>query len=252
MTDGLSRDAAHRYFLDGEGPMPSVTTITKTLSTGDALVGWAKRETAACAVRNVDVLRTMIETGGAASAQSWLQGIPDYQRDTAADLGSRVHALAEATVRGEVVELTEDEAPFVESYQRWLDDIGPEFIVLEEMVCSTTHGYAGTLDSIAWIDGERWLLDIKTGKAVYDETALQLVAYAKADFIGRAGDATRYSIPEVTRYGVIHVRPDKTRLVPFAVDDHVWRGFLSCLELYRLKSHLRSMKGQDYTRRVAA
>ena len=252
MTIGLSRDAAHRYYLDGEGPIPSVTTITKTLSTGDALVGWAKRETAACAVRNLDLLNRMVADGGPSAAQSWLQGIPDFQRDTAADLGSRVHALAEATVRGEEVELTEEERPFVESYQRWLAEIQPDFIALEEMVCSTTHGYAGTFDSIAWIDGERWLLDIKTGKAVYDETALQLVAYARADFIGRPGDATRYSLPPVTRFGVIHVRPEKTRLVPFAVDERIWDGFLACLRLYQLKGHLRSMKGADYKREIAA
>lgn len=252
MTVGLTRDAAHRYYLDGEGPIPSVTTITKVYSTGDALVGWAKRETAACAIRNLELLTTMVQDGGKAAAQSWLQGIPDYQRDSAADLGSRVHALAEATVRGEDVEATPDEAPFVDSYRRWLDEVGPDFIALEEMVCSTTHGYAGTLDAIGLIDGERWLLDIKTGKSIYDEAAYQMVGYARADFIGRAGDPTRYAIPRVDRFGIIHVRPERTRLVPYSVTDETWEGFLACLRLHQLKGHLRSMKGEDYTREAKA
>jgi hypothetical protein len=251
LTEGLTRDAAHRYYLDGAGPMPSVTTVTKTLSTGDALVGWAKRETAACAIRNLDVLSTMVKDGGPASAQSWLQSIPDFQRDTAADLGSRVHALAEATVRGEDVELTADETPFVESYRAWLAEIRPEFIVLEEMVCSTTHGYAGTLDAIAWIDGERWLLDIKTGKACYPEMGMQLVAYARADFIGRAADPIRYTIPAVTRFGVIHVRPDRSRLVEYTSVDDYWSMFLSCLELYRRKGGLSAGMG-EWRRSAAA
>ena len=50
-------------------------------------------------------------------------------------------------------------------------------------VYSRTFGFAGTLDAICTIAGRRGLLDIKTGRSgVYPEVALQLAAYAHADF----------------------------------------------------------------------
>jgi hypothetical protein len=101
---GLTRTAAHLYsWNDGRtvhAALPSVTTVLRVVDKSGPLVGWAKRETAACAVRNLDMLLRMRETGGDAAATDWLKRIPDYQRDTAADIGSRVHRLVEQLARG--------------------------------------------------------------------------------------------------------------------------------------------------------
>src|SRR5664280_2828664 len=111
---GLSRTAGHVYsWNDGANvyaPLPSVTTVIRVLDKSGPLVGWAKRETAACAVRNLDMLVRMRETGGDAAATDWLKKIPDYQRAGAADTGSRVHRLAEQIARGGEPEVTADDA----------------------------------------------------------------------------------------------------------------------------------------------
>ncbi|HEY1167723.1 MAG TPA: hypothetical protein VGE81_01900, partial [Candidatus Limnocylindrales bacterium] len=73
---GLVRDARHRYSWNGGPLYPSVTTILG-VKDKPALVGWAKRETAACAVRNLDVLERMVASGGAGAAIEWLKRIPD-------------------------------------------------------------------------------------------------------------------------------------------------------------------------------
>lgn len=236
MTVGLTRDAAHNYFLDGAGPIPSVTNVLRVVDKSGPLVGWAKRETARCAVDNLDVLNRMVASGGKPAALAWLKGIPDYQRDTSADLGTRIHDLAERVVRGEDVTTNDEEAPYVEAYRRFLAAHRPKFLAVEEMVCSLRHNYAGTFDSIAVIAGERWLLDIKTGTGVYPETALQLAAYAAADFIGRPGDPTRYPVPRVKRFGVVHVRPEGAKLVPFAVDRTTFAAFLNARRLHDWRS----------------
>jgi hypothetical protein len=237
---GLARDAAHRYYLDGTGPIPSVTTIVDVLDKSGPLVGWAKRETAACAVRNLDTLARMVADGGQTAAIEWLKKIPDYQRDSAADLGSRVHALAEATARGDVVETTEEEAPFVASYLRFLDEKAPQYVALEEMVASTSHGYAGTFDAIARIDGARVLCDIKTGKTVadrkglvYSSIDLQLNAYAFADFIGRPADPARYRLPKVDGLAVIHLRPEGYEYIPFEKSQAAFETFLELLAVHK-------------------
>jgi len=236
---GLSRTPKHIYtWRDGtvdSGPLPSVTGILNVVDKSGALVGWAKRETAACAVRNLDMLAKMRESGGDAAAVNWLKTIPDYQRDTAADIGTRVHALAESVAKGEPVTPTEEERPFLAAFQRFLDEWRPTYLATEEMVASLTHGYAGTLDAIVEMAGDVWMLDTKTGAGVYPETALQLAAYAGADFIGRPADDKRYSIPPITAFGVLHLRPENGgvyEVVPYAVDQDTFAAFLDARRLY--------------------
>lgn len=212
---GLARDEKHNYFLDGKGPIPSVTTVIKIVDKSGPLIGWAKRITAEAAVRHARELPTWVEDFGQGEAVSMLTKAANVVRDKAANAGSDVHQFAEAIARGQEVEVPEELAPFVAAYRQWLLDFEPDFLAAEEMVCSVTHGYAGTFDAICVIAGETWLLDYKTSTGVYEETALQLAAYANADFIGRPGDPNRYAIPKVDNYGVVHIRPEGAELVPY-------------------------------------
>lgn len=234
---GLSRDDKHVYgFNDGTTvtwPLVSVTTVIGVIDKSGPLVGWAKREVANAAVRNLTVLSTMVDASGQESAAKWLGTIPGYQRDTAADIGTRIHALAESISRGNEVVLTEAEQPFIDHYRQFLADWSPTFLAAEEMVCNLTLGYAGTLDAIVEMGGETWLLDYKTSKGTYPETALQLAAYANAEFIGRPLTPRKFRIPPVTRYGVLHLRPESYELVPYAVDDTTFAAFRDALSLHR-------------------
>jgi hypothetical protein len=229
---GLVRDARHRYSWNGGPLYPSVTTILG-IKDKPALVGWAKRETAACAVRNLDVLARMVQSGGPQAAVDWLKKIPDYRRDAAADLGTAVHAAAEAIGRGEPVVVGDDVRPFIDAYRRdFLEPFEPRFLALEAMVCSTRYEYGGTADAFAEIDGETWLLDYKTGAGVYPDTALQLAGLARAQFIGSPGDPTQYPLPAATRFGVVHVRPEGARLLPVVVDRATVAAFLDARRLF--------------------
>jgi len=229
---GLVRDARHRYSWNGGPLYPSVTTILQ-IKDKPALVGWAKRETAACAVRNLDVLERMVRSGGAQAAVDWLKRIPDYARDASADLGSAVHAAAEAIARGESTPVADDVRPFIAAYRRdFLDVFQPRFLALEAMVCSPRYEYGGTADAFAEIDGEIWLLDYKTGAGVYADTALQLAGLARAQFIGYPGDPTRYPVPFATRFGVVHIRPEGARLLPVVVDRATVAAFLDARRLF--------------------
>ena len=234
---GLTRTAGHVYSWRDErtvvSDLPSVTTVLRVVDKSGPLIGWARREVAACAVRNLDVLVAMRAEGGSNAAVTWLKTIPDYARDKAADRGTQVHLLAEQIVRGGDPEVPEELAGHVNAYRAFLRQWSPRFLVVEAMVCSLTHGYAGTADSVADIAGERWLLDIKTGNGIYPEAALQLSAYGAAQFIGRPGDPRRYRLPRPTRFGVVHVSAERAELVPMAVDRTTFATFLRALELWR-------------------
>lgn len=254
---GLTRDAKHVYgFNDGATvfyPIPSVTTAIRLIDKSGPLVGWAKRETAASAVRNLDALLAMRKEGGPDAAINWLKTIPDYQRDRAADRGTSVHAIAEQIIRGQTPEIPEELGPYVAAYHGFIREWSPKWIAVEQMVCSLKHGYAGTFDAFAVIGNERWLLDIKTGTGVYAETALQLAAYGAAEFIGRPGDPRKYRVPRATRFGVIHVVPEGAELVPYAVDRGDFAVFLKALEVWHwTQGKAKTVVGKPLTKETAA
>jgi hypothetical protein len=231
---GLARDEHHNYYLDGKGPITSVTTVLKIVDKSGPLIGWAKRVTAEAALRHADELGKWIEDFGNDGAVSMLTKASNVIRDKAANAGQEIHGYAEAIAKGQEVEVPEDLSPFVNALLQWMKDFEPEYLAAEEMVYSR-HGYAGTLDAIVRIAGEVWLLDYKTSKGVYEETALQLAAYGAADFIGRAGDPNRYEIPAVQQYGVVHIRPEGAELVPFDVTG-AFEAFLAAKRLAEWRS----------------
>jgi hypothetical protein len=246
---GLVRDARHRYSWNGGPLYPSVTTIL-AIKDKPALVGWAKRETAACAVRNLDVLARMVQSGGAGAAIDWLKRIPDYRRDVSADLGTQVHAAAEAIARGGPAAIGDEVRPFVAAYRRdFLEVFRPRFLAIEAMVCSERYEYGGTADAFVEIDGEIWLLDYKSGAAVYPESALQLAGLARAQFMGFPGDPSQYPVPPATRFGILHIRPEGARLLPVRVDRETVAAFLDARRLFAWdQGPAQSVIGQPFTR----
>jgi hypothetical protein len=229
VSGGLTHDARHRYFWEGKGPIPSVTTILSTLGKG-GLVPWAIGLTAEAAVRKRDMWLPTVDIGEDAAIAA-LKTVANSVRDDAASMGTRIHTLAEQVFVGTAVEATDGERPFIRQLERFLADWKPEFVRLEAQVCSLTHDYAGTLDFIARIGGRLVIGDIKTSKGVYAETAAQLVAYANADFMGWPDDATKYPIPKVDGHVVLHVRPDGYELIPMDVAG-AWEAFLGLRTVY--------------------
>jgi len=224
---GLSRDANHVYTAAYDGQietLPSVTTVLRVLDK-PALVPWAQGIVAEAAIAHRADLEGWVQVGGVEGAIGLLKRAATTQKDKAAAVGSDVHSIAERLNRGQDVAVPEDIAPFVEAYRTWLREFEPETIAAEEMVVG--DGYAGTLDLICRIAGETWLIDLKTAKGVYSDTALQLAAYANARYIGRPNDPVRYRIPAIDQYGVVHIRPQGAELVPYDVTAEDYATFVA-------------------------
>jgi hypothetical protein len=233
---GLTRDARHRYYLDGAGPIPSVTTITGILDK-PALTWWRLEQLALNAVQDAEMLAIMRDRGDTEAAVKYVMTRRDAG-DAARERGTDFHALAERWHKGEPVAVPEALADEWNGYLDWWQEAQPDTLYAEELVANLEHVYAGTFDLIAKLDGETWMLDIKTGKSVanakgvvYPDHRLQLVAYARAEFIGRE-DGERIPLPAVDRYGVIHVTAAGTRLVEAKVTEADWGAFLGCRRLY--------------------
>jgi predicted RecB family nuclease len=71
-------------------------------------------------------------------------------------------------------------------WQDWQASVKLRPLAIEQVVWSTTHRFAGTLDFLAEITlpghaAPVYVVgDIKTGKAIYDEARLQVAAYVAA------------------------------------------------------------------------
>ena len=192
---------------------------------------WATKLAAEWAVENVGTITNLITSNEKSAAVDLIKKAPDRYTKEAADRGTALHDLVERTNQGEDLGVVHpDFRPDLESYQKFLNGFQPEFIEVESTVWSDTYGYAGTLDGICRIGDEILIYDLKTGKSVYSEVALQLAAYKNADYIINA-DGTQREIPEIDGAFVVHLRPENFRVVPVRVDDDVFEVFKSLLQI---------------------
>jgi len=109
------------------------------------------------------------------------------QLEKAGEIGSQAHALIEWNLRQRLGQTVGPEPRVVDTaqwafmaFQDWANGVSLEPIYIEQTVYSRTHGYAGTMDLLARVNGVPTLIDFKTGKAIYAEAHLQNVAYQVA------------------------------------------------------------------------
>jgi hypothetical protein len=226
----------HRVYTWAGREFPSVTAILKGGVPAPFLVQWAAKAAAEYAIANLDRL-ALLPPGQAVRE---VKGAPWAARDAAADLGAAVHALIEAEATGRTRPVLPTEAgPLVAAFDRFVREHRPVWVASEQTVFSRRYGYAGTLDAIAGLAGRPglMLLDVKTGRGVYPEAALQLAAYAHAEFIGHP-DGTEHPVPEVEGGAVLHLRPTGYQLIPVPVGQAVLEAFLAALAVFRWATDL--------------
>jgi hypothetical protein len=239
-----------------------VLSVTTAINAGIAkpyLMGWAAKLVAETAVDDLDVITRMIEKGDEEGAISHLKGAPYRKRQAAADRGTLVHSALEAYLAGtrptkeELKEqfreqrlntkLWQPTLAMISGLTEFLYDEEPEIFHSEQTVFSRTHGYGGTADIIGRMRVGQSLapvvIDIKTSKAVYDETAMQLAAYARADFVGLHDGTEAFLLPSLPSATIEHgvvVRPTPSgsyEKVVFALGDDVFEMFLAALTIAR-------------------
>jgi hypothetical protein len=232
-------DQGHRVYEWQGQAFPSVTAILSGGIPKPALPRWAAKQAARYAVANADRLAGL----PAEVAVGEIKRAPWAARDGRADLGSAVHALVEARITGRPApelpgEVEREAAGYLAGFERFCDHWRPAWSTCEATVFNLWHGYAGTLDSIAVLDGGVvTLLDVKTGAGVYPEAGLQLAAYARGEFIGTS-DGRELPLPEIEAAAVLHLRPRSYALCPVRIDTPVFTAFLAALRVFEWSTEL--------------
>jgi hypothetical protein len=146
------------YSTEDGGYVPSVTTILEAYPKGAAYYNWLK------------------ENGKDA----------DEIRDEAGRRGSVVHKLTEDYDAGKEVRLVNDngsidykltEWAMFERYVEFRSRFDLKVEAIELNIISKELGFAGTIDRVCYLNGEKYIIDIKTSNAIYPSYWLQLAAY---------------------------------------------------------------------------
>ncbi|MFM2394177.1 MAG: hypothetical protein RLZZ546_2159 [Bacteroidota bacterium] len=113
-------------------------------------------------------------------------------KETAGTRGTKVHKAIEDLVNGlevkidskyenkntgEFEEITVDEYDAIISFANWYNLVKPEVVANEFVVWNAKYNFAGTVDLVCKINGEWWIIDIKTSKSIWEEYKLQISAY---------------------------------------------------------------------------
>lgn len=154
------------FYWDGKTPYLSVTTILKVIEK-PALFYWFGREV----YRAMLIDPSMTERDALAA--------PYKVSTKAKDRGSTVHSIVEAFKNtGEHIEgINENFQGYAVAFYEFMRDFKADLLEQEKTVLSVKLGIAGTLDIYAKIGDLYYLIDVKTGKDVYQEAGLQLSAY---------------------------------------------------------------------------
>ena len=173
--------AKHAYTWENK-LVPGVTTILKRLNK-PALMPWAAKQTSDYVKKNAKEGMTKREIVTLADEAKGA-----YRRftDEAADIGSIVHAYAEAKLKGEDAGLPwekDDNQAVMKAcgaFDEWFKAHDVKCLASEMMIFSKSMFYAGTCDFYGYIDDELVVADLKTSSAIYHDYLLQLAAYQLA------------------------------------------------------------------------
>lgn len=182
------------YEIDGHC-YPSVTTILQAINK-PALVSWAAKE------------ERLMTIQAAADLYGDIHGTPQMSRPTyittldarigkvkahqkllakASEIGTQAHALIEWNLRKQLGQVVGPEPKIGEkalwafmAFEDWSKSVDLTPILIEQVVYSHTHQFAGTLDLLAAVNNIITVVDFKTGKSVYGEACLQNASYQAA------------------------------------------------------------------------
>ena len=218
------RAKAHRRYRTEDGAIvPGVTTILGIIDK-PALVKWAN----GLGLRGIDSSTYVDETARIGTlAHEMIQehlGGPSWDREA---------------YTAEQVDQAENA---VLSFFEWERQTGAtmETVEIEMPLVSGRFLYGGTIDWYGDIDGRRWLVDIKTSKALYPEHVYQVAAYHRLLLEhGMPVDGVR-----LLRVGRTEDEGFDDHVIGTAELDGAWSVFAMALELYQaIKRYDKIKKG---------
>jgi hypothetical protein len=230
----------HKYELDGK-EVKGVTTLLGGGMPKPALPYWSAKMVAEYVADNFSNLESFLSRDREAAIKH-MKMVPWTERDKAATRGTDVHAIAETIIHGGDAEVRGEIVDHVKGYVKWLDDWDVEPVLTEKVVANRTHWYAGTFDAVLKFnsgpyEGKTYLCDWKTSKAIYGEMAMQLVAYANAEFYLDESE-TEQPLPKVDGLAIVHITDEGTSFYEVTDSEYAWESFLAVIDVSKRMEYI--------------
>ena len=169
-VDNRAKRRAGFYWEDDQ-PFVSVTTVLGVIEK-PALRYWATKQ-----VYWAMALDPSLSEKEALAA-------PFRKSKNAMRRGTLVHSMVEAYKHNQeyVDTIAEPTRKYAQAFYNWVTDNNVEVLVQEKSLVSRRYCYAGTFDLLVRFknSGRILVVDIKTGRGIYEEVFLQLSAYKHA------------------------------------------------------------------------
>jgi hypothetical protein len=256
----------------------SVTALTGLLPL-PWMEAYASKHAAECAFNEQDAYRDLESKD---ERIKYVKGASRRYSRAAAERGTQIHAHVEKRNLGVIMDPWPlPVAASMRQYEHFLATVEPR---IEAAECKVYHRdgdrsamrgvlhdfyngphwpfmYAGTMDLLCEIDGRMAILDVKTGKSVHEDAALQINAYAHADFLiadpnhpdavqitpargrrwyewrGEAKD--EHPMPDIQAGYIMHLRDDGWALHEVPISDELYEMFLSLFSVERWERELK-------------
>lgn len=254
--DRVQKKSGRFYEIPEMGQVPSVTTVLSAIAK-PALMNWAAKVEREMVLEVSTQLYLECPSTPRMTAVSWKTTLStklgkmkaaQKELEKAAAIGSQAHSLVEWTLMGELG-LDVGPAPPISpaaalafaAWQKWRETVHLKPVAVEQVVWSRTHGYAGTLDLLAEVNGVLSVLDWKTGKAVYSEAHLQNAAYRHAIREMGHGNPVKgfiVRLPKVDTdpsFEVVEADPEEESLKVFLHVKEMWQWNQAKEKLYEEK-----------------
>lgn len=208
----MSKYKAHqRYRLADNTICPGVTTITGILGMNKGvLVRWANR--------------------------IGLEGIDSSKYvDSKATIGTLAHAMVTDKLQGietDTSDYSKNDIDRAEnsalSYYAWERGKEIEPILIEKSLISEKHRFGGQIDIFAKINGVNELIDLKTGKGIYQEYFIQVGAY------GKLLEENGYKVDRIRILNIPRAESESFKEELVGHLEEYWQIFLNALSIYYL------------------
>jgi hypothetical protein len=269
-TRAFTNDKGERVYLNDDPKMRffSVTTILGSTLPKPQLVPWASKVVAETAVE------LLMDERDPHNSQQWLHAYydeeegdfdyellaedlkkaPEWVRDSAGEHGDNVHTYVEhilnvslgdsqaaSNALNELVgtgglEYNSSAHRTLLLFVKWLEENDVVPVAMEFTIYNDTHGYAGSCDIAAYVNGRPTYIDVKTGR-VYPEAALQLAAYAHGEYMLPDEEDEREPMPfkDVQSYGaILDMKPNRLKYIDVDVSEPIFDCFLALVYVRRV------------------
>jgi len=227
----MGKDKAHIIYRNSQGiRVPGVTTITGELGWNtQVLVNWSNR----IGLEGIEVGKYV---------------------DDKADIGTLGHSMITDKLEGKKTD-TDDYSKnqieaaknSVKSFEAWARDKKIEPILIEVPLVSNIHNFGGTLDIYAKVNKSLELIDLKTGKGIYDEHLIQVGGGYVILLEEHEKPFDRVRILNIPRTNSERFYEEDNINIPICKNI-----FLNCLENHLYKKQLRSDDFYQFTLQESA